>query len=237
LRERRHGGLQLICIFVRQRQRSSSTRMIAKGAAPKRASVPADLYLLRVQLAEIEPPIWRRVAVPGRRTLHDLHGILQAAMPWQDYHLYQFEIGATRYEDPNPDDRDPSIPDPRAFTLDQLKLVQGSQFQYTYDFGDDWLHNITVEGVVPLPRDFLIPVCLGGARACPPEDCGGVGGYEELIAALRRPQSAAAREYREWLGGVYDPEELDLAAINVRLGHRAPRGSRTGPRKPRRGAV
>jgi len=211
--------------------------MNPRAAAGRRSSVPARLYLLHVQLAEIEPPIWRRLAVPGPRTLHALHGILQAAMPWQDYHLYQFEIGGTRYEDPNPDDRDPSVPDPRGFTLDQLALVQCSRVQYTYDFGDDWLHDLTVEGVVPLPRDLLLPVCVGGARACPPEDCGGVGGYEELVAGVRRPQSAAAREFREWLGRVYDPEELDLSAINVRLGHRAPRGSRAAPRKPRRGAV
>ena len=72
--------------------------------AGRRSSVPARLYLLHVQLAEVEPPIWRRLAVPGLRTLHALHGILQAAMPWQDYHLYQFEIGGTRYEDPDPDD-------------------------------------------------------------------------------------------------------------------------------------
>jgi hypothetical protein len=211
--------------------------MNPRAAAGRRSFVPARLYLLHVQLAEIEPPIWRRLVVPGPRTLQALHGIFQAVMPWQDYHLYQFEISDTRYEDPNPDDRDPSVPDPRAFALDQLELSQGSRFQYIYDFGDGWLHDITVEGVVPLPGDVLLPVCLGGSRACPPEDCGGVGGYEELVAALRRPQSAAARKYREWLGRVYDPEQLDLAAINVRLGHRAPRGNRPGPRKPRRDAV
>ena len=211
--------------------------MIASASASRRPPAVARLYLLHVQLAEIEPHVWRRVAVPGPHTLQGLHGILQAVMPWQDYHLYQFEISGTRYEDPNPDDRDPSVPDPRAFTLDQLALPQGSRFQYTYDFGDDWLHDLTVEGVVPLPRDVMLPVCLGGARAAPPEDCGGIGGYAELIAAVRRPQSAAAREFREWLGRVYDPEELDLAAINARLGHGAPRGSRPSPRKPRRGAV
>ena len=211
--------------------------MIARTSAGQRSSAAPRLYLVQVRLAEIEPPIWRRLAVPGPRTLHALHGILQAAMPWQDYHLYQFEIGGMRYEDPNPDDRDPAVPDPRASTLDQLELVQGTPFRYTYDFGDDWRHDITVEGVVPLPRDFLLPLCLGGARACPPEDCGGVGGYEEMLSALRRPQSAAAREYREWLGRVYDPEELDLAAINVRLGHLLPAGGRARPRKSRRGAV
>lgn len=211
--------------------------MIARASARRRPSAVARLYLLHVQLAEIEPPVWRRVAVPGPHTLHALHGILQAVMPWQDCHLYQFEISGTRYEDPNPDDRDPSVPDPRAITLDQLVLVQGSRFQYTYDFGDDWLHDLTVEGAVPLPRDVMLPVCLGGARAAPPDDCGGIGGYEELIAAARRPQSAAAREFREWLGRVYDPEELDLAAINARLSHGAPWGGRPSPRKPRCGAV
>jgi hypothetical protein len=209
--------------------------MIARAGAGKRSSIPARLYLLHVRLAEIEPPIWRRLTVPGMRTLHALHGVLQAAMGWQDYHLYQFQIGETRYEAPDPQDRDPTVLDPRAVTLDELALEQGSRFQYTYDFGDDWHHDLTVEGVVPLPREVLLPVCLGGARASPPEDCGGVGGYDELVAALRRPKSAAAREYCEWLGRVYDPEELDLAAINVRLGHRA--SASASARKPRRGAV
>jgi hypothetical protein len=108
--------------------------MIARAGAGKRSSVAARLYLVHVRLAEIEPPIWRRVAVPGRRTLHDLHQILQAVMGWEDYHLYQFEISETRYEDPDPEDRDPAIPDPRAFTLDELALGQGSRFRYTYDF-------------------------------------------------------------------------------------------------------
>jgi hypothetical protein len=211
--------------------------MTSRASAGRRVAVPARLHLLYVRLAEIEPPIWRRLAVPGPRTLHALHGILQVAMGWQDYHLYQFEIGGVRFEDPNPDDRDPSVPDPRAFTLDQLELVQGTQFQYTYDFGDGWQHDLTVEGLVPLPRHALLPVCVGGARACPPEDCGGVGGYEELVVALPRPGSAAAREYREWLGRVYDPEELDLRAINARLGQRAQRGGRARSRKPKRSAV
>lgn len=131
--------------------------MIARASAGRHPSGPPCLYLLYVQLAEIEPPIWRRLAVPGPHTLHGLHEILQAAMPWQDSHLYRFEIGDTRYEDPNRDDRDSSVPDPRAVRLDQLGLVQGGQFQYTYDFGDDWHHDLTVEGVVPLPREVLLP--------------------------------------------------------------------------------
>lgn len=207
--------------------------MIQRASSSKRPSVSRHLYLVYVQLAEIEPPIWRRLAVPGRRSLHVLHEILQTAMGWQDYHLYEFDIGGARYEDPDPDDRDPAVPDPRAFTLDQLGLVQGSRFRYTYDFGDDWHHELTVEGVTPLPSTFTLPVCLGGARACPPEDCGGVGGYGELVAAVRQPKSAAAREYWQWLGRVYDPEALDLAAINARLGHNVPRSRSSAPRRSR----
>ena len=112
--------------------------MIVRVGAGKRASVTARLYLFHVRLAEIDPPIWRRIAAPWTRTLHDLHGILQAAMGWQDYHLYQFEIGETPYKDPDPEDRDPVGPDPRVFTIDDLALEHGAKFQYTYDFGDDW---------------------------------------------------------------------------------------------------
>jgi hypothetical protein len=211
--------------------------MIAGASVRKRAAGSARLYLLHIRLAEIEPPIWRRVAVPGSGTLHALHEVIQVAMGWETYHLYQFDIHGIRYEDPTPDDRDPTIPDPRAFVLDQLDLIQGTRFEYRYDFGDDWLHAITVEGVVPLPAGFALPLCLGGARAGPPEDCGGVFGYEELLAAMQRPKSARARELRGWLGGVYDPEALDLGAINRRYGHRVSPGTPTASHKPRRGAV
>jgi Plasmid pRiA4b ORF-3-like protein len=211
--------------------------MIARGSVRKRAVEPARLYLLHIRLAEIEPPIWRRVAVPGWRTLHSLHEIIQVAIGWENYHLYQFDIRGTRYEDPNPDDRDPTIPDPRTFILDQLDLTQGTRFQYRYDFGDDWLHDVTVEGAVPLPRDFLLPLCLGGARAGPPEDCGGVFGYDELLSALERPKSARAREIQDWLGRLFDPEELDLAAINKRFGHRLTSRRRAATPRSRRGAV
>jgi hypothetical protein len=211
--------------------------MIARASVRKRPAGPTRLYLLHLRLAEIEPPIWRRVAVPGSRTLHALHEVIQVAMGWQTYHLYQFEIHGTRYEDPNPDDRNPTIPDPRAFTLDQLDLVQGGRFQYRYDFGDDWLHDVTVEGAVPLPAGFLLPLCLGGARAGPPEDCGGVFGYDELVSALDRPKSVRAREIEQWLGRVFDPEELDLGAINKRFGHRTTSSRRAATPKPRRGAV
>jgi hypothetical protein len=100
--------------------------MKPRAAAARRSSGPAHLYLLHVQLAEIEPSIWRRLAVPGPRTLHALHGILQTAMPWQDYHLYQFEIGGTRYEDPNLDDRDPSVPDPRGCLFPEIFCLRSA---------------------------------------------------------------------------------------------------------------
>ena len=106
-----------LCGVVRQRQRSLSTAMIVRVGAGKRASVTARIYLFHVRLAEIDPPIWRRIAVPWTRTHHDLHGMLQAAMGWQDYHHYQFEIGETRYKDPDPEDRDPVGPDPRGRSL------------------------------------------------------------------------------------------------------------------------
>jgi hypothetical protein len=211
--------------------------MIAKASKRTQPTGRVCLYLLFIRLAEIEPPIWRRVAVPGSSTLHGLHEVIQVAIGWENYHLYQFDIHGTRYEDPNPDDRDATIPDPRAFILDQIDLTQGSRFEYRYDFGDDWLHQVLVEGVVPLPAGFLLPLCLGGARAGPPEDCGGVVGYDELISASGRPRSARARELQEWLGRVYDPEKLDLGAINRRFGHPVRPSRRPASPKLPRGAV
>jgi pRiA4b ORF-3-like protein len=120
-----------------QRRRGLSTAMIARVGAGTRGSVTARLYLVHVRWAETHPPLWRRIAAPGTRRLHDPDGILQAAMGWPDYHLYQVEIGETRDQDPDPENRDPPGPDPQASTIDDSALEQGAKFRYTNDFGDD----------------------------------------------------------------------------------------------------
>jgi hypothetical protein len=165
---------------------------------------------LTVTLRDVEPPVWRRIAVPGRTTLTDLHGLLQTAMGWEDAHLWLFEIDGVRYgEIEDLDD----LGDPRTLSLDSIH--DGTVFRYDYDFGDGWEHDIRVES----HRTAEAPICLDGARACPPEDCGGAPGYEQLLHVVAHPGEAGHAELMDWLGGPPDPEAFDAAQATARMRH------------------
>jgi len=143
---------------------------------------------------------------------------LQAAMGWQDYHLHAFRIGGVEYGVPNPDYEPMGVPlkDDRRATLRSLVNV-GDLLVYEYDFGDGWEHDILVEAVLaPRPRT-LYPRVVDGARACPPEDVGGIPGYEEFVKALRDPRHKAHDSMLEWAGGSFDPEAFDVDAANREL--------------------
>lgn len=126
---------------------------------------------LKIRLIGISPMVWRRVLVPMSATLRELHGILQVAMGWEGIHLYHFEIHAVRYGSFELHTANPDI------ALDQLGLQRGSKFQYVYDMGDHWDHEVRVEAIDARRPKKSYPVCTGGSGVCPPEDCGGVDGY------------------------------------------------------------
>ena len=136
-----------------------------------------SVYQLKVTLLGSEPPIWRRVLVARNVTLKRLHSIFQAAMGWQSSHLHMFETEAGRYGEPNPEWDD--VQDHAAYRLYHVAWEPGHKFTYIYDMGDGWQHEVEVEAISLDNRYHGIPVCLDGARACPPEDCGGIGGYAE----------------------------------------------------------
>jgi hypothetical protein len=168
---------------------------------------------LRVSLREIEPVIWRAVLVRETISLDRLHHAIQKAMGWTNSHLYDFEIGGRRFTDLETweqfdDDEPPG--DARCVTLRNLRLEAGSAFTYLYDFGDDWQHDVVVEGIVPVPTGQRLPCCVDGARACPPEDCGGPHGYFDLLEALANPAHPEHESSRTWVGGAFDPEKFDL---------------------------
>lgn len=172
------------------------------------------VYQLKITLKGIKPPIWRRVLVPETATLNDLHEIVQVAMGWDDSHLHQFEIGKQRYSEPSRDEFDDCIDETRT-RLDDVILPK-MKFLYEYDFGDDWIHEITVEK--KLEDDERVGAfCTGGERACPPEDCGGIWGYEEKLETLADPTCADYEELVEWIGPEFDPEAFDLEAVNKQL--------------------
>jgi hypothetical protein len=170
---------------------------------------------IKATLQGTEPPIWRRLLIPSRMTLADLHDVLQAAMGWEDYHLHEFRIGEARYSNPQ-FELDDSLPEQSA-RLGSLGLTEGSTFSYTYDFGDDWEIGIAVEEILPDTEGVRGPRCLAGARAGPPEDCGGVWGYEEMLAAIGDPDHDDHDDMLAWVGGAFDPDAFDVDALNREL--------------------
>lgn len=176
------------------------------------------IYQLKVTLTDSKPPIWRRIQVPADITLSKLHHILQTAMGWSDSHLHQFIVGDTFYGVPDPD----AAPDMETKNESRVKLskiapAEKSRFVYEYDFGDSWEHAILVEKILPAAEGVQYPLCLTGKRACPPEDVGGVWGYDEFLEAIKDPKHPDHEEMLEWADEGFDPEAFDLDAINKAL--------------------
>ena len=180
-----------------------------------------DIYQLKVTLLGTKPPIWRRLLVPAGLILAKLHGVLQIAMGWRDEHLYEFHVGKQPYGRPNPEERYfgfglPTIND-RKVRLDEVLPEVRSKLVYTYDMGDGWEHSVVVEKRLPADADATYPVCIGGERACPPEDCGGLPGFYGLLEALQNPEDERGQEMLEWLGEEYDPGAFSVEHVNSAL--------------------
>ncbi len=179
---------------------------------------PARMLRLRVSLREVEPAIWRILLIRESASLAQLHHAIQRAMGWTNSHLYEFEIGGQRVTDLEtwePFDQDDEAGDAATTRLREVKLQPGSRFTYLYDFGDNWLHDVTVEEIAPAPRGQLPALCIAGARACPPEDCGGAHGYFEFLEALHNPTHPEHESCRIWAGGAFDAEAFDLGRANA----------------------
>jgi hypothetical protein len=173
----------------------------------------AGLVTLKIVLRDIKPKIWRRVLVPDDFTFAELHSVIQGAMGWHDKHLHHFEIDGAYYDVPDGEGspRGRQRFDERKFTLAKL-LKPGMDFVYLYDFGDDWRHDITVEGseaMTGLMSDGSLALCLDGARASPPEDCGGPYAYPELLAALKNKRHPEHANAVQW-AGKFDPETFSI---------------------------
>jgi hypothetical protein len=175
------------------------------------------IAVLRIEIAYIEPLIWRRVAVHSSINLNALHTVIQAAMGWLDCHLWEFAANQRRYSVPIPGDPDWNrrINNAASTKLSALLSTGVTGFDYTYDFGDEWKHRIIVEAIKPAEEGRSYPRFLGGERRCPPEDCGGPPGYFEFIESIAGKRTKKANEALEWYGGSYDPEDIDEEQIIV----------------------
>ncbi len=189
---------------------------------PTAGKANAPVYQLKVVLIGSKPDIWRRLRVPGNANLGWLHTVLQVAMGWTNSHLHHFLTAEARYSDPHHNE-DMGLGEERdrdetKATLAQVVPDQGAQFGYEYDFGDSWEHEITVEKILPPDAAAAtVAFCLDGARACPPEDCGGVWGYANLLKILKNRKHPEHGSMTEWLGRPFDAEAFDPAKTNLWL--------------------
>jgi len=173
------------------------------------------LYEIKVQLRDIEPPIWRILWVRPQTSLSRLHKILQKAVGWTNSHLHLFEIDGKPYGEGD-FEWDFDVQDYYGMRLEKIFTEGRTSILYEYDLGDSWRHDITLLGMVEVEAEEKI-ACIAGARACPPEDCGGVTGYYHLLEALADPGHEDYDMLMEWVGGKFDPEAFDVEAIDRAL--------------------
>lgn len=200
--------------------RAAGGRAQAKRGRPASASTTGGgAYQLKISLRGVsKPPVWRRVVVPADITLEELHTVILEAMGWHGGHLHVFSTGWGEYGR-----HDPELghADEAAVRLAGLLSVPGDKLRYTYDFGDDWEHDILLEQVLPEAPGSSYPSCVAGKGACPPEDCGGVWGYADIKEILADPGQEQHQEMLDWLcldsGEAFSPSAFSVDAVNARL--------------------
>lgn len=179
------------------------------------------VYQFFVRLRDIRPEIWRRIKVPGTYSFWDLHVAIQDSMGWFDSHLHAFRIkdpaSGSIVEMGIPDDelleeQTPILPGWKSKIADYF-IEPGDTSLYEYDFGDGWEHEVILESIGEKEKGVKYPICVSGARACPPEDCGGVLGYGDLIETIADPTREEYESTMEWLGGRYDPEHFVASEV------------------------
>jgi len=176
-----------------------------------------EVYQFKISLNNTKPSVWRRIQVPSSYTFWDLHVAIQDSMGWLDYHLHIFEIKnpkSNRIVEIGIPDEDDDLFDRKVLADHKEKISDyfddvNNKARYEYDFGDSWIHTIKLEKILPLKIEEEYPKCIAGKMACPPEDCGGIGGYYNLMEVLNNSEDEEYSEMLEWLGEEFIPEKFD----------------------------
>ena len=184
-----------------------------------------EICALRIELCDSEPLIWRQIEVPTSITLKVLHEVIQAAMGWLDYHLWEFTIGSRRFGLPMDEDwgPEPRI-DAGKVLLREVLTPRKTTMAYMYDFGDDWAHRLVLTNIRKGEPDVDYPRYVAGEGNAPPEDCGGIPGFYDKLGIYADPRHHEHIEIREWMGD-YDPNVIDELQIKFGLGQIAKRGN------------
>lgn len=179
------------------------------------------IYQIQISLLESKPKIWRRVLIQSDMLLSDLHKVIQTSMGWTNSHLHQFIKNETRYSERMPNDfswEELGNVDYQKMKVSDLLIKEEERILYEYDFGDGWNHDIILEKILPGEENELgKPICLAGRMNCPPEDCGGIRGYSDMLKILKNHVHEEYESFIEWLGGKFDPEHFNLNKVNKLL--------------------
>ncbi|HEW91988.1 MAG TPA: plasmid pRiA4b ORF-3 family protein [Thermotogaceae bacterium] len=178
------------------------------------------IYQVQIALKGFKPKIWRRLLIHSDLLLSDFHKIIQTSMGWTNSHLHQFIKNRTFYTVKMQDDDlwgEMDNVDYRNMKVSDLLKKEKDEVVYEYDFGDGWEHNIILEKILPLDTNTKHPICLTGKMNCPPEDCGGIWGYSNMLEILKDPDHEEYESYIEWLGEKFDPEDFNKDEVNELL--------------------
>jgi hypothetical protein len=179
----------------------------------------ASVHQFRVTLLGTNPLVWRRIQVPEHYSFWDLHVAIQDAMGWQDCHLHEFRVSVRPRGELRIGIPDPEFPEEHACSagwdvpVSEHVWREMPAIRYLYDFGDNWEHELIYEGLAARDASERCPRCVDGAAAGPPEDCGGLGGFEEFLRAIRNPKHPNHKEMRQWFGGPFNPEAFDPSVV------------------------
>ncbi|MFZ4547980.1 MAG: plasmid pRiA4b ORF-3 family protein [Bacteroidales bacterium] len=179
-----------------------------------------EIFQVKISLVGSKPNIWRNLLMPSDLLLPDFHKITQTAMGWTNSHLHQFVVGravyAEKMEGDDTWDEFEKI-DYAEIKVSTVLKKEKDKIKYEYDFGDGWEHDIVLEKILPDDGKIKVALCIKGKMNCPPEDCGGIWGYYDMLEILKQPKHEEYESYIEWLGEEYDPEEFDIVFVNELL--------------------
>lgn len=197
-------------------------KIAAKKSIIKNKSNETDskevIFQFKIELKGLRPPVWRRFLVGSNITFYQFHNIIQNVMGWENYHIYQFVLGRNSYILDSEDDADGffgvDIQRSNVLKLSDIFKNEKQKIEYEYDFGDGWEHRITLEKIVEKENNVNYPICIAGKRNCPPEDIGGIGGYQYFLEVIKNPENGDYEEMIQYSGDDFDPEEFDIEFIN-----------------------
>jgi len=192
---------------------------------------------IKIELEGLKPKVWRSFQVEADITFNRLHEIIQKVMGWENYHMYDFKVGTTSIVDHRSEEGEYGFGTGKTYKANKVKLAdfiekKSQKFNYFYDMVDFWEHKLTVKKIFDVDDDDkAYPIVLAGERACPPEDCGGVWGYMELLEILSDPEHPEYEErIEDWLGEDFDPEYFNVEEVNKKF--RKTRIAKTKNKKP-----